>query len=147
MATDINVVVANGNLVRDPEISTTPGGASVCKFSIANNRTFSTSGEKKNRTSFFNCIAWGKLGELINEYCRKGHRLAIRGRLQQRSWEDTNGAKRYAVEIVVEECQFLELKGNGATEQGDGVKRGPGVPDDVPSFNEATPFTDDDILF
>jgi len=147
MASDINNIVLIGRLTRDPELSVLKQGTSIAKFSIASNRTFSAGGEKKDQTSFFNCVAWGKLGELISEYCRKGHRLAIRGRLQQRSWEDTNGAKRYAVEIVVEECQFLELKGNGATEQGDGVKRGPGVPDDVPSFREATPFTDDDIPF
>lgn len=145
MATDINKVFVIGRLTRDPELSTTPGGASVCKFSLANGRTYTQGGKKKEQTSFFNCVTWGKLGELIHEYCGKGQQLAIEGRLQQRSWEDTNGAKRSTVEIVVENCQFLSKPS--------GAKEDKGFPPDSPedkvqkAFSEQTPFTDDDIPF
>ena len=146
MATDINKVFIIGRLTRDPELSTLPNSnTSIAKFSLACNRVYNSNGEKKDQTSFFNCIAWGKLGELISEYCKKGQQIAIEGRLQQRSWEDKDGSKRSTVEIVVENCQFLSKPDGGAKH--DGVTRGPGVPDDVPPFNEATPFGDDDIPF
>ena len=132
MASNINSVVLTGNLTRDPELSALPNSnTSICKFSIANNRSFSSGGEKKDQTSFFNCVAWGKLGELIDEYCRKGNKVAITGRLQQRTWEDKDGGKRSAVEVIVEGCEFLTLKADGGQ---------------VP-FADATPFTDDDIPF
>lgn len=142
MASDINNVTLIGRLTRDPELSVLKQGTSIAKFSLANNRSFSTGGEKKDQTSFFNCVAWGKLGELITEYCHKGQQIAIEGRLQQRSWEDTTGAKRSTVEIVVENCQFL-----GSKKSDDGVTRGPGVPDDVPKFDDLTPFIDDELPF
>jgi single-strand DNA-binding protein len=106
MANDINVVTIIGNLTRDVDLRATQNGKHVANFSIANNRTFS--GEKQ--TSYFNCIAWGKTGELLNQYCQKGSKVAITGRLQQRTWEDKDGKKNYAVEIVAESIQFLTMK-------------------------------------
>ena len=142
MASDINNVTLIGRLTRDPELSVLKQGTSIAKFSLANNRSFSTGGEKKDQTSFFNCVAWGKLGEIIAEYAKKGHRIAICGRLQQRTWEDDSGAKKSVVEIVVENCQFLEGRKDGTDHHDDGVKRGPGVPDDVPKFADAHPVDD-----
>ena len=79
MASDINSVTLIGRLTRDPEMSVLRNSnTSITKFSLANNRVFVAGGEKKDQTSFFNCVAWGKLGELINEYCHKGHRLAMK---------------------------------------------------------------------
>ena len=150
MAGDINRVYLIGRLTRDPEMSVLPkSNTSVTKFSLANNRIFVTGGEKKDQTSFFNCIAWGKLGELISEYCKKGHRLAVEGRLQQRSWEDNNGNKRSTVEVVVENCQFLSPKGTSSSDShgADSFYDG-GSPDySGPSDADHTPFTDDDIPF
>lgn len=131
MASNTNVVVLIGNLTRDPELSVLPNtSTSICKFSIANNRAFTSGGEKKDQTSFFNCVAWGKLGEVIAGYCHKGNKVAVTGRLQQRTWEDKDGGKRSAVEIVAEGCEFLTPKDGGQ----------------VP-FADTTPFVDDDILF
>lgn len=110
MASDINRVILIGRMVKDPELRYTQSGSSVANFSIANTRTYSVSGEKKEYTSFFNCIAWGKLGEAISQYCKKGQRIGIEGRLQQRSWDDQNGQKRSSVEVVVENFQFLSPK-------------------------------------
>ena len=63
--------------------------------------------------SYFDCIAWSKLGEIITEYCKKGHRIAVEGRLQQSRWDDQDGKKRSKVEVVIENFQFLTGKGQG----------------------------------
>ncbi len=146
MASDLNRVILIGRMVRDPELRYTQSGTSVASFSIANNRTYSVSGEKKENTSFFNCVAWGKLGELISQYCKKGHRLGIEGRIQQRTWEDQDKNKRSTVEIVVENFQFLTPRTGSGDEQIE-------IPAQAPEFSApssdmgSNPFSDDDIPF
>ncbi len=140
MASDLNKVMLIGRFVRDPEIKYTQGGTAVANFSIANNKTYTQAGDKKEQTSFFNCIAWAKLGEIIVEYCKKGQRIGIEGRLQQRSWEDQNGNKRSAVEVVVDNFQFLSSKGEGNNTQSNDMPDMSGDYDD-------NPFSDDDIPF
>ena len=100
--------IITGNLTRDPELRTTPNGASVCSFSVAVNRVYKdASGEQKEDVSFIDCSAWGKLGEMISQYAKKGTGVLVSGRLDQRSWEDkTTGSKRSRVEIVVEDFNF-----------------------------------------
>ncbi len=146
MASDINKVILIGRLVKDPELKYIPSGAAVASFSIANNRSYSVAGEKKEMVSYFNCVAWSKSGELIAQYCKKGQRIAVEGRLQSRSWEDQSGNKRKTVEIVVENFQFLSAKGTGG--------EGSDHPESTPDFGGAPesgtgegPFSDDDIPF
>ena len=111
MASDLNRVFLIGRLARDPELRHTQSGASVANFSLATNRTYTTSGgEKREDVNFFRCIAWGKFGEVMVEYCKKGRRIGIEGRLQQRSWDDKDGNKRSTVEVVVDNFQFLDSK-------------------------------------
>lgn len=107
MSNDINALFLVGRLTKNPELRYTQSGTAVCSFSIANNRTYITSGEKKEIVSYFNCVAWSKLGEVITEYCKKGHRVGITGRLQQRSWNDQEGKRHNIVEIIIENIQFL----------------------------------------
>ena len=101
--------IITGNLTRDPELRTTPNGSSVCSFSVAVNRVFrDSSGNQQEDVSFIDCSAWGKLGEMIGQYAKKGSGVLISGRLDQRSWEDKNsGQKRSRVEIVVEDFNFI----------------------------------------
>ncbi|MBP5648263.1 single-stranded DNA-binding protein [Candidatus Saccharibacteria bacterium] len=101
--------IITGNLTRDPELRTTPNGASVCSFSVAVNRVFKDSnGEQKEDVSYIDCSAWGRLGEMISQYAKKGSGVLVSGRLDQRSWEDKNGGgKRSRVEIVVEDFNFV----------------------------------------
>lgn len=153
MASDINRVVLVGRLTRDPELRHIQSGTAIANFSIANNRAYTTSsGEKKEETSFFNCIAWGKLGELIVEYTRKGRRIGIEGRLQQRSWEDQEGKKRSTVEVVVDNFQFLDSKGDDSSPRSGG-SAGPDDPGPQPgdysggSDINVNPFSDEDIPF
>ena len=100
--------IITGNLTRDPELRSTPNGASVCSFSVAVNRTYrDANGENKEDVSFIDCSAWGKLGEMIAQYAKKGSGVLVSGRLSQRSWEDKNGGgKRSRTEIVVEDFNF-----------------------------------------
>lgn len=143
--------IITGNITRDPELRTTTNGASVCSFSVAVNRTFrDSSGNQQETVSFIDCSAWGKAGEIINQFAKKGTGILVSGRLDQRSWEDKNsGQRRSRVEIVVEDFNFLggtDRDGGshapafegGATEYGDSGNSGYGdggtdvVPQDVP---------------
>ncbi len=131
-----------GNLTRDPELRTTPSGASVCSFSVAVNRVYrDTSGEQKEDVSFIDCSAWGKLGEMISQYAKRGSGVLVSGRLDQRSWEDKNtGQKRSRVEIVVEDFNFTGSgnRDGGSSYQGSSSSSEPNVssnesiPDDIP---------------
>lgn len=105
-----------GNVTRDPEMRATPSGAQACNFTIAVNRTFrGGDGEQQEQTSFIDCVAWGRSGETIAQYVKKGSGLIVSGRLEQRSWEDkTSGQRRSRVEIVVDDFSFVG-GGDGAT--------------------------------
>jgi single-strand DNA-binding protein len=105
--TDLNRVQLIGRLTRDPELRQTNGGTSYCRFGIANNRNYTSNGERREEVSFFNCQAWGKTAEIINQYCKKGKQVAVDGRLQQRSWEDKEGRRQSSVDVVVESLQML----------------------------------------
>ena len=117
--------IITGNLTRDPELRTTPNGASVCSFSVAVNRVFrDSSGTQQESVSFIDCSAWGKLGEMIGQYAKKGAGVLVSGRLEQRSWEDKNsGQRRSRVEIVVEDFNFTSAAGdrnnNGGNQGGE----------------------------
>lgn len=137
MASDLNRWTGIGRLTRDPELRQASGGTAFCRFSIACNRNYTANGEKREEVSFFNCQAWGRLAEIINQYARKGKQVALDGRLQQRSWEDKDGKKQYAVEIVVENVQFL---GGGNGERGAG-------PQEPQSFGPPSEAVDGDIPF
>ena len=133
--------IITGNLTRDPELRTTPNGASVCSFSVAVNRVYRDSnGEQKEDVSFIDCSAWGKLGEMINQYAKKGSGVLVSGRLDQRSWEDkTTGQKRSRVEIVVEDFNFTgAARDNGGSSSFGASDTAPAddtvenIPDDIP---------------
>jgi single-strand DNA-binding protein len=114
MARGFSKVIIMGNITRDPELRSTPSGTQVCGFSVAVNRNYKDgSGEQKENVSFFDCSAWGKSGELIAQYAKKGSGILVSGRLEQRSWEDKEGQKRSRVEIVVEDFNFVG-GGNGS---------------------------------
>ena len=99
--------IITGNLTRDPELRTTPNGASVCSFSVAVNRVYKdNNGEQREDVSFIDCSAWNKLGEMIAQYAKKGSGVLVSGRLDQRSFEGKDGVKRSRTEIVVEDFNF-----------------------------------------
>jgi single-strand DNA-binding protein len=132
---DLNRVILIGRTTRDIELKYTPSGAAVCSFTLANGRKV----KDAEQTSFIDCVAWQKSAEIIAQYVAKGHRIAIEGRLQQRSWTDGDGNKRSKMEVVVENFQFLESK--GAVAHKPGIIEGEVVTD--PDFDN--PFDDSDI--
>lgn len=118
-----NRVELIGNLTRDPELRYTPTGSAVCTFSIATNRTYISDGERKEEADFHRAVAWNKLAELCNQLLKKGHRVFISGRLQNRSWEGQDGQSRQTTEIVIEDMILLTPR-NGvsvATEEFSGA--------------------------
>jgi len=117
MAASLNRVFLMGNLTRDPELRYVPSGQAVATFSVAVNRVYTTqAGEKKEDVSFINIVVWGRRAEVCGEYLSKGSPVFIEGRLQSRSWEDQSGSKRYAIEVIAQNVQFLRAapKSTGA---------------------------------
>lgn len=103
MAKSINQVILMGRLTRDPELRTTPGGKSVCSFSLAVDKPFG----QDDSADFFDITAWEKLGELVSQYLQKGRRCLVQGRLSYRSWEQ-DGQKRSKVEVIANDVTFLD---------------------------------------
>ena len=102
-----------GNLTRDPELRYTPNGAAVCTFSIATNRSYLAEGERKEEVDFHRIVAWNKLGELCGQLLKKGMRVFVSGRIQNRSWEGQDGQQRTTTEIVIEDMIILTNKSAG----------------------------------
>jgi len=116
MAKSVNQVFLMGNLTRDPELRSTQSGTSVCSFAIAINRSWTGSdGQTNEDVDFFDIVAWGKLGELVDQYMNKGRRVMVQGRLSTSSWEAKDGSKRSRVEVVAQDVTFLD----GASDSGD----------------------------
>ena len=97
-----------GNVTRDPELRTTPGGQSVCSFGVATNRVWKdASGQQQRSAEFHSVVAWGRLGEICHQYLKKGSLVFIEGRIQTRSWQDQNsGQKRFRTEIIAQTMQL-----------------------------------------
>lgn len=133
MSKSINQVILMGNLTRDPELRTTPNGNSVCSFSLAVNRSWQGSdGSQQDAVDFFDVVAWGKLGELVEQYLSKGRKCLVMGRLSQRSWEQ-DGQKRNKVEVVANDVTFLD----GGSAQGNQPSSS--------SSNDSSKTNDDDV--
>jgi single-strand DNA-binding protein len=108
MSRGLNKVMIIGHLGRDPEMRYTPSGKPVTTFSIATSRSWNTSdGQRRSETEWFNVVAWGSLAEICKQFLYKGQQVYIEGRLQTRHWEDTEGNKHSATEIVANEMIML----------------------------------------
>ena len=127
-----NRVILMGNLTRDPELRYTPNGSAVASFGIAVNRRYKVDNEKREETSFFDIVFFGKPAEIIAEYMKKGRPLLVEGRLQQRRWETDEGQKRSKVEIVGENFQFM-----GGRDQDNTRPAASGGTDDPPEFDDS----------
>lgn len=144
---DHNVLSIKGRLTRDPEKRFTPQGSSKAEFAIANNRTHrDKSGALREQTGFYNCVAWGKVGDVILKHFRKGDRILIGGRIQHRTWAGDDGRKRFAVEIVVESFNFIEpinTERLPSSEEQTVSEKYPSIMDGTPD----DPFGDESIPF
>ncbi len=109
----LNVVVIMGRLTATPELRTTNTGLSVTSFSVAINRNFSKDGN--SQTDFIPCVAWRHNADFITKYFAKGQMIAIKGSLQQRSYQDKDGNNRTAYEVVVESADFCGSKSESSS--------------------------------
>jgi single-strand DNA-binding protein len=116
----MNKVIMIGRLTKDPESKVTQTGKKVVSFSIALNEGKSAQGN--DLVSYFNCTAWERTGEILESYARKGTKVAIVGRLQNRSWDKPDGTKGYATDIVVTELELLSSKGETDAMPSDSVQ-------------------------
>jgi len=122
-----NKVVLMGNLTRDPELQYAASGTAVCRFGIATNRqwTDKKTQEKKEEVCFVDCTAFGRTGEIVSEYLKKGSPAHIDGRLSFYQWETDDGQKRSKLSVTVESLQLLPRNngGSGSRETGTSQQR------------------------
>lgn len=103
---NLNSILIEGNLVRDPELAYTQKGTAVCKFSVASNRFFKQEEEMQKEVSYFDVSTWARLAEVCGEYLKKGRGVRVVGRLKQDRWTDPEGKPRSRIEIVAEHVEF-----------------------------------------
>jgi single-strand DNA-binding protein len=135
----VNKVILVGNLTRDPQVRQLPSGGFVADFSLAMNRRFTNprTNEPQEETCFVDCATFGRLAEVVRDYCHKGELLFVEGRLRQESWEDKNapGVRRSKLSVYVEGLQLLSRRGDnaGAPMQSAGYGQHPGAAYGQPS--------------
>ena len=115
----MNKVILVGNLTRDPELSETPSGIAVCRFSIAVSRDYANA-DGSRETDFFNITVWRGRAENCGKYLKKGNKVAVIGSLQNRSYEDKDGIKRNVTDVVANEVEFLTPKSAQGSDETDG---------------------------
>ncbi len=112
----MNKAIIIGNLTKDPELTQTTNGISVCRFSVAVQRKF-TNSEGERETDFLNVVAWRNLADNCHKYLKKGSKAAVVGSIQTRSYDAQDGSKRYVTEIVAEEVEFVGSRTNAGEEK------------------------------
>ena len=148
----LNKVILMGNLTKDPEYKTTPSGVAVTTFSVAVGRRFAKQGDEVT-ADFFNVVAWRNTAEFVSKYFNKGRAIVVVGSLQNRSWTDQNGQKRYITEVIADECYFAGNSGggNGQTEGGTFYGAEPAAVQNMGEKPAAATFeelsTEDDLPF
>lgn len=118
----VNKVILVGTLGKDPETKTFPNGGSITNFSIATSESWTdkNSGERKEQTEWHRIVLHNRLGEIAQQYLRKGSKVYIEGSLRTRQWTDQNGQERYTTEIRGDQMQMLDSKNDGGGNQGGG---------------------------
>lgn len=148
----MNKVVLIGRLTRDPELRYTSSNIPSATFSVAVNRTYENQNGVRE-ADFINIIVWRKQAENVKKYITKGSLVAIDGRIQTRNYDDKDGKKVYVTEVVADNVQFLESKGQGQKSSNSGESYNNDAPTtsvgDEPyvDFGQTIELSDDDIAF
>lgn len=131
----MNKVILMGRLTKDPETRYTQAAEpmAICRFTVAVDRPYS-----KGETDFINCVCFGKRGETIGQYFHKGNKIALTGRIQTGSYTDQQGNKRYTTDIVVEDFEFVENKGESKSDP---------IPEPSDGFYDMGEADDEDLPF
>ena len=149
---DLNKVMIIGRLTRDPEVRTTPQGATVCNFGVATNLMWTDAqGQKQKKVEYHNIVTWRKLADICSQYLKKGMQVYVEGRLQTREWQAQDGAKRQRTEIVADNMIMLGSPSGRSSYQSGGfssqqsAKPMPAAPaptaDSVPVIDVSEPAT------
>jgi single-strand DNA-binding protein len=140
MAKSVNKVILLGNVGKDPEIRTTPGGTMVANFGLATSeRQKDTSGNWSDKTEWHNVVAFSKLAEIVRDYVKKGSKLYVEGRLNTRNWEDKDTKKKvYRTEVIISDLSLLSSR-----EEGSGGGRAASSSSSSASFDQRPPATSD----
>ena len=147
MSLNLNKVVLAGRMTADPELKQTPSGVSVLSFTIAVNRSYvsKNSDQGERQADFINVVAWRNTAEFISKYFRKGSAICVSGSIQTRSWQDQQGQRRYATEVVADEAMFVDSRGESGSSDGYQTPSFSSAGSVTPSFEEHN--TDDDLPF
>ena len=142
----MNKVILIGNLTKDPELTTTTSGISVCRFTLAVSRRF-TNSEGERETDFINIVVWRNAADNCHKFLRKGSKAAVVGNLQTRSYDAQDGTKKYVTEVVAEEVEFVGSRvsdggDTGNTDAGQGSSQG-----NQGATTKLTPIQDDSLPF
>lgn len=131
---DLNKVMIIGRLTRDPELRTTPSGASVCTLGLATNFVYTNqaTNQKVEQVEYHNVVLWRRLAEIAHQYLKKGRRIYVEGRLQTRSWDGKDGVKRSRTEIVCENMIMLDSAGQGGQMSDRGSAASAPIPAEAP---------------
>ena len=135
----MNKVYLIGNLTRDPELTTTTSGISVCRMSIAVSRRFANADGARD-VDFFNITAWRGTADNCAKFLKKGNKVAVSGSIQTRSYEKTDGTKGFSIDIVADEVEFLSNKNDTGSDVPAGASDGEPVEDLEPVSDDQLPF-------
>jgi single-strand DNA-binding protein len=156
MARGVNKVILIGNLGQDPEVKYMPSGGAVTNVTVATSESWKdkNTGEQKENTEWHRVVFFRRLAEIAGEYLKKGSKVYIEGKLQTRKWQDQSGNDRYTTEIIANEMQMLDSRGNGGGGGGGGggYNQSSGASSSSASQSSAAPAGgmgdfDDDIPF
>ena len=143
----MNRVILVGNLTRDPELTTTPNGVSLCKFGLAVQRRF-TGQDGEREADFFNIVVWRGQADNCYKYLKKGSKCGIVGSLQTRTYDAQDGTKRYSTDVVAEEVEFLSTKGSSNSEESfEPAETGSKSSGKSDVVNKFEPIDDDNLPF
>ncbi len=143
----LNKVILMGRLTRDPELKYTPSNVAVCSFSIAVDRRYARPGEQR-QADFINIVSWRNTAEFVSKYFVKGQLINVCGSLQTRTWDDAQGVKHYATEVVADEVNFCGDNRNSSSPQGDMNQGFAANTQQSPMSSGFSPMdTDDDLPF
>ena len=127
----LNKVAIVARLTKDPELRYTPQGTAVCNLRLASTKySKAKDGSKKEETCFITAVVWNKRAENCNTYLKKGSNIFVEGRIQSRSWENAQGVKQYAIEIMTEDIQFLDRVQEGTSPTAETEETGSFLPEE-----------------
>lgn len=136
MAFSVNLAVITGNVTRDPELRYTPSGSAVCSFGVATNRSVKKGDQWEDAVTFHNVVLWGKIAETMTNILKKGIKVTVTGRIDNRSYDAKDGTKKYISEIVADVVVPFTDRRTGPGEEQSTAPSSQGAPQSIPDVVE-----------